>query len=881
MNMAKEASTPLMQQFHQFKSLHPDAILFMRCGDFYEMFYEDAKTVARELQIVLTSRNKNSENPIPMAGVPHHAYEEYAAKLIQKGYKIAMCEQVEDPKEAKGIVKREVVQVITPGTVTLNGVLNPKSNNFLAALYLDSKNLYFHYLDVSTGEGFSTNFSFNKKGIKSLLEELQRLTPSELLIHKKICEDPILQEEFLKVLIQQSINYQKFDSRLTKGTPLYLEYIPAKVRNASGLNKKSDERFCWEMLFTYMEHCSIRSEITKITSYQVEQLLRIDPSSIRNLELIKSQYKGTREGSLLEQLDQTVTASGARMLKQMLLNPLLNQAQIEDRLNLVEAFYERADLLDETRKLLSKTYDLYRVCNRLLNYRANGRDLIAIKTSLNIIPELIEILTELNYDFPIEHMNNTQSLVDLIDRALVDDPPPKITEGNLFKIGFSKDLDEIQRFHNDADQVLLDLEDSERKKTGLKNLKIKFNKVFGYYFELPKSQSEKLPDYFSRRQTLTNVERFTTEELKQNEKSILKARDELQRIEYQLFQNLRDKVLGEAEAIHQWARFFATLDVMVCFAKKSLENQYVRPKFNSKTSLNIIGGRHPVVEANSTSFVANDLYLDNDSDLIHLITGPNMGGKSTYLRQTAILVIMAQIGCFVPAEAYESKLFDRIFTRVGASDDLAEGKSTFMVEMSETAYLLSNATSNSLVLLDEVGRGTATFDGLSLAWSVIEYIAENLECFTLFATHYHELTQITQLDTRIKNYCVSVIENNDEVIFLHKIKRGSADRSYGIHVAKLAGMPKKLLQRAKQIMRDLESSKHTVIGLDTHSKKLSVRSQQKSLISLKSNQGMEQSTTLEKLAEIDPNELSPMEALRELAKLKELLNQERNNKSYR
>ena len=394
----------------------------------------------------------------------------------------------------------------------------------------------------------------------------------------------------MKVLIQQSINYQKFDSRLTKGTPLYLEYIPAKVRNASGLNKKSDERFCWEMLFTYMEHCSIRSEITKITSYQVEQLLRIDPSSIRNLELIKSQYKGTREGSLLEQLDQTVTASGARMLKQMLLNPLLNQAQIEDRLNLVEAFYERADLLDETRKLLSKTYDLYRVCNRLLNYRANGRDLIAIKTSLNIIPELIEILTELNYDFPIEHMNNTQSLADLIDRALVDDPPPKITEGNLFKIGFNKDLDEIQRFHNDADQVLLDLEDSERKKTGLKNLKIKFNKVFGYYFELPKSQSEKLPDYFSRRQTLTNVERFTTEELKRNDEIYPKARDELQRIEYQLFQNLRDKVLGEAEAIHQWARFFATLDVMVCFAKKSLENQYVRPKFNSKTSLNIIGG---------------------------------------------------------------------------------------------------------------------------------------------------------------------------------------------------------------------------------------------------------------------------------------------------
>ena len=876
--MAKEASTPLMQQFHQFKSLYPDAILFMRCGDFYEMFYEDAKTVARELQIVLTSRNKNSENPIPMAGVPHHAYEEYAAKLIQKGYKIAMCEQVEDPKEAKGIVKREVVQVITPGTVTLNGVLNPRSNNFLAALYLDSKRLYFHYLDVSTGEGFATSFAINKKGLRGLLEELQRLSPSELLIHKKICEDPLLQEEFLRVLIQKSINYQKFESRIAKSTPLYLECIPSKVRNAAGLNKKSDERFCWEMLFSYMEQCSIQSDIVKISTYQVEQLLRIDPSSIRNLELIKSQYKGTSEGSLLEQLDQTVTAPGARMLKQMLLNPLINQTQIEDRLNLVEAFFKRADLLDETRKLLSKTYDLYRVCNRLLNQRANGRDLIAIKASLAIVPELIQLLNELDYDFPVEHIPDVQSLVSLIEKALVDDPPSKITEGKLFKFGFNKDLDDIQRFHSEADQVLSELEEHEKQKTGLKNLKIKFNKVFGYYFELPKSQSEKLPEYFARRQTLTNVERFTTEELKSNEKSILKAQDELKRIEYRLFQSLREEVLSKAETIHQWARFFATLDVMSCFAKKSLQNQYVRPKFNPDTGINIIGGRHPVVEANSTSFVPNDLSLDYKSDLIHLITGPNMGGKSTYLRQNAILVIMAQIGCFVPAEAYEAKLFDRIFTRVGASDDLAEGKSTFMVEMSETAYLLNNATRDSLVLLDEVGRGTATFDGLSLAWSVIEYIADKLECFTLFATHYHELTQITQLDTRIKNYCVSVIENNDEVIFLHKIKRGSADRSYGIQVAKLAGMPKKLLQRAKQIMKDLENSKHTVIGLDTHSKRLSVKSQQNSLINLKTKNNSN-SAILEKLAELDPNQLSPMEALRELAKLRKLLDQERNIKS--
>ena len=874
--MAKEASTPLMQQFHHFKSQYPDAILFMRCGDFYEMFYDDAKTVSRELQIVLTSRNKNSENPIPMAGIPHHAYEEYAAKLIQKGYKIAMCEQVEDPKEAKGLVKREVVQIITPGTVTLNGVLNPRSNNFLAALYLEAKKLFLNYIDVSTGEGFSTEFAITKIGIKSLLEEIQNLKPSELLVHKKVCEDPLLQHELLKPFLEKSIKYQKFDSRLYKATPLYLEWIPASVRNSAGMEKKSKNRFCWEMLFTYMEACAIQSEIVKITPYEIENRLRIDPSTIRNLELLKSQYKNNVEGSLLYELDSTVTAPGARLLKHMLLNPLVDQAQIDDRLNLVEAFYKRADLLEVTRRLLSQTYDLYRVCNRLLNQRGNGRDLNSIKTSLGIIPDLITVLEDLEYDFPLEHMENVQNLVELIDNALVENPPQKITEGNLFKQGFNKELDQIQLYHNEADQVLANLEESEQSKTGLKSLKVKFNKVFGYYFELPKTQSHKLPDYFARRQTLTNVERFTTTELKNKEKSILRAQDELQRLEYKLFQQLREQVLGKAQSIHNWAKFFSTLDVMSSFAKKSLENQFIRPKFNSEIGLNIIGGRHPVVETNGQNFVPNDLYLNRETDLIHLITGPNMGGKSTYLRQTAILVIMAQVGCFVPAEAYEAQIFDRIFTRVGASDDLAEGKSTFMVEMSETAYLLNNATPNSLVLLDEVGRGTATLDGLSLAWSVVEHILETVKCYTLFATHYHEITQMNQLDSRIKNYCVSVIENNDEVLFLHKIKRGSADKSYGIQVARLAGMPKKLLNRAQIILRDLESSKHTVIGLDTHSKRLSVKAQQTGLTSLKASKTIE-SETLKQLGNLDPEQLSPMEALKALVRLQSLMDKERNN----
>lgn len=863
------AQTPLMQQFHQFKSKVPDAILFMRCGDFYEMFYEDARTVARELQIVLTSRNKNSENPVPMAGVPYHAYEDYAAKLVEKGYKIAICEQVEDPKEAKGIVKRDIVQVITPGTVTLPGVLDPKTNNFLGSLHLHKGRVYFCYLDVSTGEGFQTSIRPTQKDYSTLREELLRVRPSELLIHQELCEDPQSQEYLLKSLLERNIQYQRYEKRISSKARIFFDSVKKPVLNSSGMDRKSDQRFAWEMLFEYMESCSIQAELVKIEEFRIDGKLLMDSNTIRNLELINSQYQDSKESSLLAVLDRTSSAAGARQLKQYLLNPLLNPDSINARLDIVEAFKENRETLDQTIELLKGMYDLFRLSNRLLNQHANARDLIAIQKSLTILPTIQEILPAIGIKVPLEE--NLETLVSTISRAIVDDPPAKITEGGLFQRGYHSKLDEILDLQENADSHLEALENKEREITGLKSMKIKYNKVFGFYFEVPKSQSSQVPERFIRKQTLTNAERYTTDELKEKERAILQAREEAQKLEYKLFQELRKQTLDQVQTIYQWAVYLANLDVLCSFASLACENNYCRPVFHENPTIEVSEGRHPVVEAFSTSFVPNDLFLSQNTDLVHLVTGPNMGGKSTYLRQAAILTIMAQMGSFVPAKSYNAMIFERIFTRVGASDDLAQGKSTFMVEMAETAYLLGNANPRSLVLLDEVGRGTATFDGLSLAWSVLEYILEDVNCLTLFATHYHELTGLQQLDSRVKNYCVSVLESGSEVLFLHKIKRGTADRSYGIHVAKLAGMPSKLIRRANSLLKELEASKSTVIGLDTKTKQLAVKAKQSSFPGLSAPVEANGTETLEKLREINPDNLTPREALELLFELKESL----------
>ncbi|MCJ8346741.1 DNA mismatch repair protein MutS [bacterium] len=870
------SETPLMKQFHEFKAQHSDAILFMRCGDFYEMFYEDAKTVSKELQIVLTSRNKNSPNPIPMAGIPYHAYEDYAARLIAKGYKIAMCEQVEDPKLAKGLVKRAITQVITPGTVTLNGVLNPSSHNYLCSMYLGKENVILSYIDVSTGEAKVTTFSNELKDLTTLREEILRVNPSEILIHKRLMDHALFQEDILKYLMERSIPFQKWEHRISKKTPLFFDWISKGVFHSSGLDKNSESLLALEILFAYMENCNIQSEVVNLTYYQTEKKLLLDPNTIRNLELLQSLYSQSKDGTLFSTLDKTVTAPGARLLKDYILNPLIYKDEIEKRYSVVDNLVKNSPQLHLLRDELSNSYDLYRLLNRLLNQNANGKDLNAIKRSLDIIPAITKLLDLVGLNHLIEDFQPLDSLVDLIDRALLEEAPQKITDGKLIQSNYNQELDRLHLLLNDQDQLLANLEKREKEKSNLKTLRIKYNRVFGYYIEIPKSMASEVPDYFVRRQTLTNVERYSTPELKILETELLSAKDKVSSLEYQLFQDLRDKVLKEISNIKQWAQLFSYLDVLGSFAIKAIQGQYCKPQIVDEEILVIENGRHPVVEECTDNFIPNDHYFNSTSELVHIITGPNMGGKSTYLRQTAMIVLMAQMGSFVPADLCKMKIFDRIFTRVGASDDLGAGKSTFMVEMSETAYLLKHASKNSLILLDEIGRGTATFDGLSLAWSVIEYIMDELQCMTLFATHYHELTQISQLYNRIKNYSVSILESKREILFQHKIVRGSANRSFGIHVARLAGMPNSLLERADSILSDLESSKQTVIGLDTKSKRLCIHGVQAPLFEKEAAKAKH--PILEKIDQTDFNSMTPIEALHYLYDLKEEIRLDKKEK---
>ena len=613
-------ATPLMRQFHEFKSQHPDALLFMRCGDFYEMFHEDAKTVSKELQIVLTSRNKNSDDPIPMAGVPHHAYEEYAAKLIEKGYKVAICEQVEDPKTAKGIVKREITQVITPGTVTLSSVLNPRRNNFLAALHLSSKIIYFVYLDVTTGEGFQTSFPNNAQGLASLREELIRVHPSELLVHSKLLDDHGFQQGPLRGLLEAQIHVQRFEKRLPSKTPLFYEAFGTGLLNSSGLGKSAPSRFGWEMLLIYLDTCSVRTDFVDITQYDVQKKLLLDPQSIRNLELQRTLYTGQKEHSLIEVIDRTVTAPGSRLLAQYLLSPLVDLEEIEQRLNMVEALVGNPTMLSEIRQLLKTTYDLFRLLSRLRNRQANGRDLLAIRQTLGIIPTLRDLLKSLPIKLQLERYPDMFSLCEAIERTVEPEASAKITEGNLIRSGVNEELDYFKNLETHADSLLREMEEKEREATGIKTLKIKYNRVFGYFFEVPKSQADLVPEKFLRRQTLSNAERFTTDALKVKEKDILQAQENIKRIEYSIFQDLREQVLLEVKYIQEWAGFLSYLDVMNSFASLAVEGGYTRPQFLKEDVFEVGAGRHPVVENLTTDFVANDLNLNGKSRLVQIIT---------------------------------------------------------------------------------------------------------------------------------------------------------------------------------------------------------------------------------------------------------------------
>ncbi|MDV7719243.1 DNA mismatch repair protein MutS [Pediococcus ethanolidurans] len=788
----KTSDTPMMQQYMAIKKDYPDAFLFYRIGDFYELFYDDAIKGAQILELTLTSRSHNAVDPIPMCGMPHHAVQNYVDILIEKGYKVAICEQMEDPRLAKGMVKREVIQLITPGTVTDSNVNEAKSNNYLTALTADETNQFgFAYADLSTGELKTSQLN----SIEAVINEVVNLQSKEIVVDQSI--DDSLQEQFKKLNImvshQNKIEVKSELSYLTQGLDEALE------KNTV------------ETLLTYITVTQKRSlaHLQKAVAYEPSYFLRMDHYSKYNLELTRSIRSGKKQGTLLWLLDETRTAMGGRLLKQWLDRPLIHKKEIEDRQikvgELLDHYFERSNLQEE----LVKVYDLERLAGRVAFGNVNGRDLIQLKMSLRQIPKIQHVLADLDdkvFGAMLAKLDPVDDIADLIDRAIVDEPPISVTEGNVIKDGYDAQLDQYRDAMTNGKKWMAELEASERKATGIRNLKVGYNKVFGYYIEITKSNLSSVPEgRYERKQTLTNAERFITPALKEKESLILEAEEKSTTLEYELFSKIREQIKLEIDRLQKLAKQVATLDVLQSFAVVSENYHFIKPTLTKKHSIDIVGGRHPVVEKvmGRQSYVPNDVKMSNDIDIL-LITGPNMSGKSTYMRQLALTVVLAQMGCFVPAESATLPIFDQIFTRIGAADDLIAGQSTFMVEMQEANRAIQNATPQSLILFDEIGRGTATYDGMALAQAIIEFVHNHVHAKTLFSTHYHELTVLDQTLTKLKNVHVGAVEKDGDLVFLHKMEDGPADKSYGIHVAKLAGMPEELLGRADKILKRLE-----------------------------------------------------------------------------
>ncbi|MBP1968025.1 DNA mismatch repair protein MutS [Virgibacillus natechei] len=791
--MAKH--TPMMEQYLKIKAEHPDAFLFYRLGDFYEMFFDDAISAARELEITLTKRDPGQKEPIPMCGVPYHAAENYIQILIEKGYKVAVCEQVEDPKTSKGVVKREVVQLVTPGTVMESKMLNEGENNYIVSLSHFSDGSYvIVYNDLSTGEN---RIALITNGWNAVIHELYNQPVSEIVISSNLPED--LKEQ-LRDRLQVTLSYQddvKFN---------------AEFRMLS--ENLNDERLmkAFSRLLNYIQHTQKRSldHLQQVEVIELDHYMSLDMYSKRNLELTETILKKGKHGSLLWVLDRSVTAMGSRMLKKWLERPLLNQKHIEERLEIVEGFYQGFMERDTLRDILKSVYDLERLAGRIAFGNVNARDLIQLKQSLQKIPELKSTLDQ----FPHEEIKAVadnlvypEHLVDLLHSSLVDNPPISVKEGSLIKDGYNEQLDTYRYASRNGKNWIAQLEQKEKQETQIKSLKIGYNRVFGYYIEVTKANLHLLPEgRYERKQTLTNAERYITPELKEKEQLILDAEEQSVELEYNLFIEIREQIKEDIPRLQYLADMVSTIDVLQAFATVSEANNYKRPQFG-KNHLTITSGRHPVIEQvmKEGSFVPNDISL-NDNKNILLITGPNMSGKSTYMRQLALTVIMGQIGCFVPSDEAELIIFDQIFTRIGAADDLVSGQSTFMVEMLEANHAIANATDRSLILLDEIGRGTSTYDGMALAQSIVEYIHNNIQAKTLFSTHYHELTTLEESLSNLKNIHVRAEEHEGSVVFLHQIKDGAADESYGIHVAKLADLPEPLIERASSILEELESN---------------------------------------------------------------------------
>ncbi len=878
-----EDLTPMMQQYMETKKQYQDCILFYRLGDFYEMFFEDALTASKELEITLTGKSCGLEERAPMCGIPYHAVEGYLTRLVNKGYKVAICEQMEDPKLAKGLVKRDVIRIVTPGTNLNVQSLEASKNNFLMCItYLPAK-IGISVADVTTGDYYLTEV----EDLKKLNDELMKYEPSEI-----ICNEAFLVSGFdvgnLKEKYRISVNALEphfFDDEGCKR--VLLRHFKVNTLIGLGIEEFPVGMIAAGALLQYLYETQ-KTELTHFTHiypYLTNKYMLLDSSTRRNLELSETLRDKQKRGSLLWVLDKTKTAMGGRLLRSMLEQPLIEKAEMERRLDAIEELNRDSVSRDELREYLNPIYDLERLLSKVTYKTANPRDFIAFRNSLEMLPAIKTVLkgfekaelTEIERD-----MDSLQDIYELIVSAIEEEPPISIREGGMIKDGFDETIDMLRSAKKDGKQWLAELEEADRERTGIKNLKIKYNKVFGYYFEVTNSYKDLVPEDYIRKQTLANAERYTTPRLKELEDTILNAEDKLTTLEYDLFCKIRESIAMELERIQRTAKAIARLDVYASLSLVAERNHYVRPKLNEKGIIDIKDGRHPVVEQmiQNDLFIANDTFLDNGSHCISIITGPNMAGKSTYMRQTALIVLMAQVGCFVPAKSANIGIVDRIFTRVGASDDLASGQSTFMVEMNEVANILRNATSNSLLILDEIGRGTSTFDGLSIAWAVIEHISNRklLGAKTLFATHYHELTELEGKMHNVNNYCIAVKECGDDIVFLRKIIKGGADRSYGIQVAKLAGVPDMVIDRAKEIVEQLTDNDITEkiqnIAVDTKGEGRAKKQRHLDEVDLAQMSLFDTVTdedVLKELMELEVNTMSPLDALNALYKLQNKL----------
>ncbi|MBR1857537.1 MAG: DNA mismatch repair protein MutS [Oribacterium sp.] len=882
--MAEKKMSPMMVEYLETKKQYPDCILFYRIGDFYEMFFEDAKTASSVLDLVLTGKDCGMEERAPMCGIPFHAADGYVARLAASGYKVAIAEQLEDPKLTKGLVKRGVIRVITPGTLTSEQALDETKNNFLMSIFYDATGFGVSSVDITTGE-FMTTTCGNEKDV---MDELSRFSPAEIVCNQAFMISGIDTDDIKNRfgLIITELPDEVYDD--VKATTLLEEHFHASIsgiglsdRDLARLSAAAALRYVYDTQMNAVEH------IANIKYYSSDQYMIIDTATQRNLELCETMREKKKRGSLLWVLDKTKTAMGARMLRRFLEQPLIDREAILARQDAVEDFCSHYIDREEISEYLNTIYDYERLLGRICYKSANPRDLIAFKQSLKMLPDIIQELS--NFDSALvkeihDGIDPMEDLYELIDKAIEENPPLSSRDGGVIKEGFHEEVDRYKDSRVSGKQWLADLEASEREKTGIKSLKIKYNRIFGYCFEVTNTFRDMVPDYFIRKQTLTGSERYTTDKLEELQNTILGAEEKLNQLEYELFCDVRDTIAGNIQRIQRTSHYVALIDCIISLSKVATDNNYCRPEINENGIINIKDGRHPVIEKliRDGMFVSNDTVLDDSTNRIAVITGPNMAGKSTYMRQVALIVLMASIGSFVPAKSAEISICDRIFTRVGASDDLASGQSTFMVEMNEVANILRNATTRSLLILDEIGRGTSTFDGLSIAWAVVEYIAKVVKAKTLFATHYHELTELEGKLEGVNNYCIAVTNHDQDIVFLRKIIPGGADRSYGIDVASLAGVPKPVIDRAKVIAAELSDADITAKAKNIETSEsftqeafdeegfLADRNEEKAAkdIENEAGYGADIREALEYLKALDVNHMTPLDAMNTLYELK-------------